>query len=635
MIQRYGQYVFRHTTDSRTSIQNFNNTFGKPDQNQYSMNDILLTGDALRRTKSSTASRRRRVSVLVATSHPSGSSTNGALTLLCPQSGTVQSSTRIQGGDLHQNDSSKGQMGVNTISRFPHRKGDVSSSSSVALAYGASPTDPKDSYGMLVSLRGSTAPPIVHWKCRLPEPILSGGLLVSPVTSRHVVGGGSSGTLYVWDVLQGGVLVRAIPSAHYRAIACMKWSTMDTDSVASPWDALLCTGGADGMVHAFSHIDLVEHSTSSATNGNVKLPPVRSWTKHHLAVTALVAWSAGRLASASEDGQVIVMELCSGATLAALQLPDAIRALTVDARHGRRLFAGSVKGTIHIIDMDAFAVHQTVQMGVNVIPLPRPMPAALSIEEQVFGTDSGLATEGEKRGSASYQTELSGHDRSITSLLVFDADDDEFGAGATECLVSGDESGVIRIWDSRRGCCVRVVYPWGSQLLAMTVGSNPTSLTHPVTQLCLLRDDESNPLDTLSHREKDAAGFGMPNTATEKRKRLHNFASMVAPLQKFANTMDGTGVAVLVPFLEARTNERFWDLSADEEVLQRAFEKFRKQRRKSESTTTPATTDGTNNSVDAETERQRLQQELDEAKATIARWELVNNKLLQKLQTHE
>jgi WD40 repeat protein len=113
---------------------------------------------------------------------------------------------------------------------------------------------------------------------------------------------------------------RTVPAAHYRAILCMVWSAVDTNGCH------LVTGGADGMVHIFSHIDLVEQQ--SAINA---VQPIRTWTKHHLAVTALTAINGGRMASASEDGQVVVMEISSGATLlAAIQLPDAIRALTTD-----------------------------------------------------------------------------------------------------------------------------------------------------------------------------------------------------------------------------------------------------------------------------------------------------------------
>jgi WD40 repeat protein len=587
---------------------------------------------------------RKVVSFLATTSHPAAAATSnatgscGALTLICPRSGTIVSSTRIQGADLHSStNTGKGQVGVSNISLFPNRNGEVTSSalSSLAIAYGAS-TDKNDTYGMLVSIRRApAAAPMLHWKCRLPEPIMSGGLLVSPVTSRHVVGGGSSGTLYVWDVLQGGSLIQTITAAHYRAVTCMKWSAMDTDFVSSPWDSLLCTGGADGMVHVFSHIDLVEQSSTSS--GNSRIQPIRSWTKHNLAVTALIALNGGRMASGGEDGQIVCMDLSSGSTIATIQLPDAVRALTIDSHHGRRLFAGNVKGTIHIIDLDAFAVHQTVQMGANIVNVPKHM---VPLEDQIFGTLAGSPTALDKQ-PVLFQSELRGHDRSITALAVFD-DDDESSAASTECLVSGDESGVIRIWDSRRGCCVRVIYPWSQQ--QSTVGETPalgnsdlngsaSARLHPVTELCLVRD-ESNPFEKLSFDDSASNMFGTKNA--DKRKRMLNFASMVAPLQKFSNSLDGTSSSSIpVPFVQPRINEGswHWNLSAGEEVLHTALQTYkRKRQRKSDS---PKTEMDVTSTINGDAELERLQQELKEAKETIARWESVNNKLLQKIKASQ
>lgn len=613
-------------------------------------------------------------SLLVSTSQPSSAVTtaaaaNGALALICPRSGTIQSSTRIQGSDLQQQSNSSsssnkgGQVGVSHISLFPHRTAETTSSS-LAIAYGASTNkkrgnnDANDSYGMLFTVRrraesscAAAAAPILHWKCRLPEPNMTGGLLVSPVTSRHVVGGGSSGTLYVWDALQGGNLVRTVPSAHYRAITCMQWSCVDTSVTTSPWDASLCTGGADGMVHAFSHLDLVEGASSSSSS---TIQPIRTWTKHHLAVTALAAMNGGRMASAAEDGQIVIMELCSGASLATIQLSDAIRALTTDGHHGRRLFAGSVKGTVHIVDLDSYALHRTVQMGATIVHVPKHRQLRTSsMEDRVFGsTSTGAGTSATATGSdepsPNYLVELRGHDRAISSLAVFD----EVGesGSSTECLVSGDESGVVRVWDSRRGCCVRVIHPWSALADttsaadsngtkgASAAASAATAQLHPVTSICVLRD-ETDPFDATSAGD-DSAMFG--SRSNDKRKKsLNSFGSMVSPLQKFSAFHDdrsASAYSVSVPFVEPRRDDRssFWDFSSGRVSYERAVRARQKRSRRSRPRNEPAggpeTSDGNEELQQKRDEVEKLRKELEEAKATIGRWEVVNNKLMSKIQ---
>ena len=54
------------------------------------------------------------------------------------------------------------------------------------------------------------------------------------------------------------------------------------------------------------------------------------------------------------------LEIFSENTVATLQLPHGIYTLTA---FSQRLFAGSTQGTIYIIDLDAFAIHQTSKLG--------------------------------------------------------------------------------------------------------------------------------------------------------------------------------------------------------------------------------------------------------------------------------
>ena len=564
-----------------------------------------------------------------------------------------------------------GLVGVDTLSFFPSSGSSVAddSTSSLAIAYGSSTgrkttrggKGPNASYGMLLTVRRApSAAPILHWKCHLPESDLSGGLLVSPV-SRHVVGGGSSGTLYVWNPLQGGDLVRTIPAAHYRAITCMAWSTT-TGSTAngttttSPWDCHLVTGGADGMVHVFSHLDLVEQSASAGSTqpnnnkSNSSVQPIRTWTKHNLAVTALTPLNGGRMASAAEDGQVVMMELSSGATLAIFQMPDPIRALATDvSSHGRRLFAGSAKGVVHIVDLDEYALHQTVQMGATVVDLPKPQLQAETLESQVFGNPSGRSAARTKHSTApSFQKELRGHDRAITSLAVWE--DEQPDGRSTEYLVSGDEAGLIRVWDTMRACCLRVIHPWSlsGDTNRSSSAVDDSAQLHPVTSIRLMRQESTSRLEYSLGGDPSGSMFG--KTSEIKRLRGPNsFTSMISPLQKFMSTHDGSSVPV--PYLEPRrdgTANMFSNLNSFS--FERALDKRIRRSRTTQQQPSAEfinTTHETNVAEGAETgspenqdqhaqqdEIARLQNELEEAKATIQRWGIVNNQLMAKLQEH-
>ena len=489
------------------------------------------------------------------------------------------------------------------------------------------------SYGMLFTVSKSSTAPILHWKCFLPEPDLSAGLLVSPV-SQHVVAGGASGTLYVWNPLQGGCLVRSIPSAHYRAITCMQWSVAKEGSLAPPspsslWDCHLITGGADGMVNMFSHLDLVEQPSSSTSHSGVK--PIRTWTRHHLAVTALVALNGGRMVSASEDGQIVVMELCSGETVATFQMPDPIKSLTTDGE--RRIFAGSSKGVIYVVDLDEYALHQTVQMGATIVHQPKQQEA--TIESRVFGSSditAGVLTDSSATASSSsFLKEMRGHDSAITSLVVFQ---DEQAGRNTEYLVSGDENGLLRVWDSRRRCCLCLVHPWSSTASATTPSNKGKTHAeeaahyHPVTSIHVMREQPITWGGSSIERELSILG---KDPETKRTKIADSIAGMIAPLQKYASIQDM--LTVPIPYMEPLRGgcSLFTDLgsfSFERALLAHEARSLANlDRVKNVETSSPVPID----SRQQEDEIERLKRELEEAKATIQRWEVVNNKLVGKL----
>merc|ERR1719464_586749 len=157
------------------------------------------------------------------------------------------------------------------------------------IAYGGNSDKKGDNYGILLSIRSASSPPIMHWKCRLPETEMSGFLLVSPC-GYYIAGGGNSGSIYVWSSI-GGQLLRTT-KAHYRSCTSLAWSDCER---------YLVTGGSDGMVHLFSLMDLVDVTTGVRNNSKRNIPPLHTFSIHLFPVTSLTQLSGGRMASAAED----------------------------------------------------------------------------------------------------------------------------------------------------------------------------------------------------------------------------------------------------------------------------------------------------------------------------------------------
>lgn len=528
----------------------------------------------------------KRKLICVSTTKPTAALTagggGGSLTLVCPRTGSIQSSLRVA-GDL----SGKVSLGVSSLSTFPSGFS-PSSNSSLAVAFGSTVNKKDDSYGMLFTLRTATLPPILHWKCRLPEAQMTAGLVVRRV--------------YVWSAV-GGALLKSI-KAHYRSVAVMAWSTCGRH---------LITGGVDGMVHVFSLVDLAE------TAGNVAVQPIRTWTKHHLAVTAITPLGGGsRFASTSQDGQVVLLEIFSGAVLASIQLPQAVVSL---AEKDNRLFAGTASGTIHIVDLDDYAMHRTAQLGATTV---RRRQIDESHRQKVFGTDDN-----EGADETPYLVELHGHGRAVTALSVF-SDEASSSSSAQDWLVSGDEAGTLRVWDLSARSCVRVVHPWSHS--GSKVTSATTTANHPVTSINVL--EESTDLST------SAGGLFAGVAATAGRNnsgsKNQSATNLITPLQRFAQ-QDSTS-ALAVPFLHPTRNleNSVWNVASDSSTFSFAAALSSKRQRLEQKGGVQIKRQPTDNKTSSSTKESEkissLETELEEARATIERWESVNNKLMERLQ---
>ena len=544
----------------------------------------------------------------------------GSLTLLDPKTGAVLTSLRSS-ADL----SGRAGMGISSLSQFPlnfslsNNSGNRGDNTQPVIAYGGNSLKRGDNYGMLISIRSSSSPPIMHWKCRLPETDMSGGLMISPC-GYYIVGGGSSGSCYVWSSM-GGELLRVF-KAHYRSCTSLVWSDCGR---------YLVTGGADGMVHTFSFMDLVDIASSTSKNSKQRnVPPIHTFSVHHFPVTSLIQLSAGRIASAAEDGQLLILELFSKEVLVNIQFPHGIQCLE---HHDGRIYAGSTQGTIYSIDLDAYAMHQTEKLGalfVNKRRRKEHFNAGSSdnwtMEEKVFGKKNPEIknnASGEGNNSvAEYQTDWVGHDHPVTSIAILKED-------GQQKMISGDSFGQIRIWEMESRTCLNVIQPWSITNVNSANDAKAASI-HPVTSIRIIPQP-----DTL-------ISAGMFELPSNNSKNFSNFSTLVTPLQKYVSDPNETANNITsvssiatgkirVPFLNSnrtKKNLEYWE----------ARPILRKRRQQSTSNKEGVATredlsEGKEQIALMNEEIIKLRNELQAKDSEVKRWQTVNNKLMSKLKT--
>ena len=551
----------------------------------------------------------------VATTRPSTSITpsggGGSLTLLNPNGGSILNSLRPT-GDL----SGKAALGVASLSLFP--KEFSTNSVQLVIAYALNPTKKGDTYAMLLSLRtASSSPPILHWKCRLPEAQLTAGLSVSPC-GYYIIGGGESGNCFVWKTFGGDLLITF--KAHYRPCTCLAWSDCGR---------YLLTGGADGMVHVFSLMDLVDTTyllNNNNNSSNQSIVPYHTWSVHHLPISSMIHLAGGRIASASEDGQVVVMEVYSQTVLATLQFPHGIRCL---AYHNGRLLAGSSRGVVYLVDLDAYSMHQTAKYGANPAKRRRYQDQeGQEMEESVFGFTSNDTTTG-----SSYQGELRGHDHPVTSMAIF-VDD------LQERLISGDEAGTLRIWDIESRTCLSIMKPWSQTSLggATTTGPKDSSKQQKQQQR-----PHPHPVSTILSVEQaletaDVALGPFATAQSANSTKNPSIVNMITPLQKYSPEEEAirwTQIPLLKP---KRTREmlHYWEAKCTN--LPKEMRRENEANADLKLSTLPSADPkgGRESSLEKELESEReqvrqLQKQLEEQQDQVKRWEEVNNKLMAKL----
>ena len=375
------------------------------------------------------------------------------------------------------------------------------------------------------------------------------------------------------------------------------------------------------MVHVFSFMDLVDCSSITSKNSKHRnVQPIHTFSVHHFPVTSLAQVSAGRIASAAEDGQVLIMELFSKEILVNIQFPHGVQCLK---HHGGRLYAGSTRGTIYSVDLNAYAMHQTEKLGA-IFAGKRKRQEHISagstqnwsLDEKVFGKKNqeknNSGDDNENYGSG-YQTDWIGHDHAVTSI-GFITDDEQ------QRMISGDNFGQIRIWEMESRTCLNVIQPW-SFTNANSISDSKVALLHPVTSISII------PQPTTS------ASRGLFDLSSNKN--LANISSLVTPLQKYVsdpndtlnNIASSTSVIagkIRVPFLNSnrtKQNLEYWE----------ARPILRKRRRGSSNVNEAVATN--NDRSKDEGQIAFMKKQIEELKNEVKRWQTVNNKLMSRLQT--
>ncbi|OVA02273.1 WD40 repeat [Macleaya cordata] len=249
----------------------------------------------------------------------------------------------------------------------------------------------------------SSSGSVLYWSWNKPqaeiksfpaEPISP---LVSNSDGTYIIGGGSSGNIYLWEVASGRLLKKW--NAHYRAVTCL---------VLSDDESLLISGAEDGCVRVWSLFMMFDDIGSQEATHLYE----HNFSEHTLRVTDIVSGYGGVNAiviSSSEDRTCKVWSLFDGRLLRSINFPSVIDAIALDPCE-HVFYAGGRDGKIYIASLTG---------------------------DSTSGSGYGMHIVGA----------LSDQSKAIT-CLAFNMDGVK--------LVSGLEDGTIRIWNTKSQQIVRM-----------------------------------------------------------------------------------------------------------------------------------------------------------------------------------
>jgi len=281
--------------------------------------------------------------------------------------------------------------------------------------------------------RHATKPAVCVWEwgretpihvCYVAERLVS---LAADSSGTYLVGGGPSGTLYLWHVPTGEFLCSW--KGHFRPVSQVTFAE---------GELMLVTSGEDALVHVWSLIDVLG-SRSRTQHSSQK--PILTWSEHSLPVTDLCCSRAGGAASlvvsASLDHSCRVWQLDRKHSLCIVSCPSPLLCCTVDALE-EFVYAGGKDGNI--------------------------------FEKALLGGrgDATLLGEGVSRT-------FRGHRSAVTSVSC---------SSRGRSLISSSEDGVIYFWNRENGERMRTIarespLSYATVLLASSLDHSSFKERHP------------------------------------------------------------------------------------------------------------------------------------------------------------
>ncbi|RLN52653.1 hypothetical protein BBJ29_009329 [Phytophthora kernoviae] len=269
---------------------------------------------------------------------------------------------------------------------------------------------------------------------------------MGPVTSsscgNFLFAGAESGKVYVWDVKTGELVT--VFDAHYKRVSALALTSDDSH---------LVTAGEDALVHVWRLVDLLDEP-DAASSFQQGVTPVVSFTDHVLPVTALHIGLGGvnaRIYTSSLDRTCKIWTLSSSQCLYSVSCPSYINVCVADPME-QRLFMGCGNGKIYALDLHAAATFVTAST------------ARVANASTAPSTVNGNAPWGPE---TLLPDAFEGHESSVTTLQVH-------ASGAI--LVSGDESGAVRVWDSLSRQSLRTIKLFKGKVTALVLLPRPRHL---------------------------------------------------------------------------------------------------------------------------------------------------------------
>ncbi|KAJ1294024.1 hypothetical protein BS78_01G114500 [Paspalum vaginatum] len=209
--------------------------------------------------------------------------------------------------------------------------------------------------------------------------------LIADEEGSYLIGGGSNGNIFLWEVSSGELLHTW--RAHYRAVRCL-----------ALYDYLLVSGSEDGSIKVWDLITVLDEQSRL----EAQTPYLYSFNQHALPVTDIACFLGAIVVSSSEDRTCKIWSLSEGRMLRSISFPTSIDSVALDPR-SHIFYAGGRDGKIYVTAMG-------VDFSSNVCD-----------ESSILGA-------------------LDDHSKAVTSLA---------SSTDGLLLVSGSEDGNVRVWDTR------------------------------------------------------------------------------------------------------------------------------------------------------------------------------------------